>query len=884
MDLAGFIDTYRDAIAQRVVESYPPLYRPSENGGKLPMLLRKPLGAQADAIRGAALSLEAHRGTTVVGEMGTGKTFIAASAAHMAGFKRILVICPPHLTRKWKREVEATVPRARAAIVASITDLERLRLSIGSGPLFAVMSRERAKLSYRWSPAVAKRWAASGGRLVRDEETGEPFRVPCCPVCSAQIVDKDGVPLTDEDLSLRKRTCAHCGSALWQADNSGPRRYPLADYVKHRMKSFFGLLIGDEVHEFKGRGSAQGIAAGVLADACGKSFTLTGTLTGGYSSTLFHLLYRFSPEIRTEFGRSDEHRWIQRYGFEEHSIGKPDDDAVEDGRYSRRRKYRKVVRERPGLVPSALFHLIGNTVFLRLSDVAAGLPPYEEQVMLSSMDSEEDATGYSQRKAYNHVFEELRKELAEALKKGSKRLLATYLQTLLAYPDGCTRGETVFDPRSGDVIVQVPPLSEGKLYPKEQALLDLVAAERMAGRRVLVYVTHTGTRDVTERMDDFLTRHGFRVAVMKADAVAPERREAWVADRVKQGVDVLICHPRLVQTGLDLVDFPTICWGETDYSVYTMRQASRRSWRIGQTRPVKVVFMSYRNSLQADALKLVARKLQSSLAVEGELPEDGLAAYGDDGDDIMMALARKIVNGEEQDEAETVEAVFAQARDAEAVAEELLVDEGWKAVEVEPTVAETHRNGNGHDANDVEPSVELVMGNGHVSANGNGAGRAAVPVNGNGHADEALEEGQQSLFSWAEFMAEEPVKPKGRGEKEREEEPVGLSACLPSYCSRRPGPAGALGPHRHRGRTPRCGVLPLHVHVWGPFVVQAGRPSMYDQRPSFPISHCLPSPHRDPGRRFPGVARNCERLCHSAVNRAASAVSCAAFDSLTAGR
>ena len=68
------------------------------------------------------------------------------------------------------------------------------------------------------------------------------------------------------------------------------------------------------------------------------------------------------------------------------------------------------------------------------------------------------------------------------------------------------------------------------------------------------------------------------------------------------------------------------------------------------------------------------------------------------------------------------------------------------------------------------------------------------------------------------------------------------------------------------------------------FLFQAGRPSMYDHRPSFPISRCLPSPHRDPGRRFPGVERDCERLCHSAVNRAASAVSCAAFDSLTAGR
>ena len=115
MNLGEFIDNFKDAIAQRVVESYPPLYRPSENGGKLPRLLRTPLGAQADAIRGAALSLEAHRGTTVVGEMGTGKTFIGAAAAHMAGFQRILVLGPPHLVPKWKREVEMTVPGARAA-------------------------------------------------------------------------------------------------------------------------------------------------------------------------------------------------------------------------------------------------------------------------------------------------------------------------------------------------------------------------------------------------------------------------------------------------------------------------------------------------------------------------------------------------------------------------------------------------------------------------------------------------------------------------------------------------------------------------------------------------------------------------------------------------
>ncbi len=789
MNLSGFIDQFKESIARRVVESYPPLYRPSETTVNLPRLLRQPMGGQEDAIKGTALSLQAHRGTTVVGEMGTGKTFIGAAAAHAAGFRRVLILCPPHLTRKWKREVEDTVPGARAAIVASITDLERLRLSVGPAPLFAIMSRERAKLSYRWQPAVIQRWAAAGGRLVRDEQTGAPFQVPCCPTCHAQVVDRDGVPLTNEELSRKRRDCDLCGSALWQADGSGPKRYPLADYVKHRMKGFFDLMVADEVHEFKGRGSAQGIAAGVLADACGKSLTLTGTLTGGYSSTLFHLLYRFSPDIRAEFGRSEEGRWIQRYGFLEQTVRHAEDgDSFEDGRNSRRKGYRKTVRERPGLAPSALFHLIGNSVFLRLSDVASGLPPYEEQVLLSGMDRETDHTGFSQRKAYDLVFDTLRQALAAALQKGSKRLLATYLQTLLAYPDGCTRGETVFDPQTGNMLIQMPPLSEDKLYPKEQALVDLVAAERLAGRKVLVYATHTGTRDITERMEQFLTTHGFRVAVLKADSVAPDRREAWVEERVNQGVDVLICHPRLVQTGLDLIDFPTLCWFETDYSVYTSRQASRRSWRIGQKRPVKVVFMAYRNTLQADALKLVAKKLQSSLAVEGELPEDGLAAFGDDGDDLMLALARQIVSGDETDaDGESVEDVFAQARDAEAAAEEFLVDDGWQAVQVEPEAVAVNGNGH-HDA--LGPTEELVLGNDIHEAHalpstGNGANG-----NGNGHHAEEPAEGQQSLFSWAEFLAEEPAQPRGRNgkakpaaaslfqwaldkEQERDKEPVG---------------------------------------------------------------------------------------------------------------
>ena len=37
---------------------------------------------------------------------------------------------------------------------------------------------------------------------------------------------------------------------------------------------------------------------------------------------------------------------------------------------------------------------------------------------------------------------------------------------------------------------------------------------------------------------------------------------------MQEGLDALICNPRLVQTGLDLVGFPTICWFETEFFVF----------------------------------------------------------------------------------------------------------------------------------------------------------------------------------------------------------------------------------------------------------------------------------------------------------------------------
>lgn len=684
MNLTQFIETYQDAITQAVLRTYPPVYTArnrDEWGFDLRRLRRRPLGAQGDAIRAVAVSLRRHRGTNLVGEMGTGKTTIGAAAAHLAGFTSVLVLCPPHLVRKWQREIIATIPLAKTAIVTNITDLDRLRRPDGV-TLFVVMSRERAKLSYRWMPAVVERLAVSGGELVRGED-GEPLRRLCCPACFAEIVDDEGVPLALEELARKKRRCLECEGPLWQADGSGPRRFPLADHVARRMPGFFDLLIVDEQHEYKARGSAQGLAAGTLAEACGRTLTLTGTLMGGYASTLFHLLWRFSPAVRDEFAHGDEPRWVARYGIVERITKKGgDDDAYEDGRVSRRRGYRTRTVEKPGVSPAVLFHLIGNTAFLRLADVANGLPEYSEEVRLIALDEAGGRGEPSQADYCRRLAEELHSAVVRALAAGSKRLLAAYLQSLLAYPDACTKGETVRDGRDGEVIASVPPLPEDRLYPKEQALVDLVREERRQGRRVLAYITHTASRDISPRLERVLTDSGYRVATLKSDTVSADRREDWVARAVKQGLDVLLVHPRLVQTGLDLVDFPTIVWYEVEYSVYTMRQASRRSWRIGQRLPVRVIYFAYSGTLQAQALALVAKKLKSSLVVEGELVEEGLATHGDEGDDMLLSLARSLTDRSETN-AGSLEALFAGVRAAAGEVEAALRPE-----DVEPEAEE----------------------------------------------------------------------------------------------------------------------------------------------------------------------------------------------------
>ena len=656
--LATFIEARQAAIVEAVRRTYPPRYDAEVRralGLDLRSLLRPPLGAQADAIRALVVALKEGPSAQLVAEMGGGKSLMACAAAHLGGFRRTLVVCPPHLVEKWRREVLATAPGARAAVVRTVGDLERARGL--EPPAYVVLSREQAKLGARWRPAAPER-AWRGDDLV--------LHRPACPACGALLADEHGVPLGPADLAARKRRCLGCGGPLWQVDNRGPRRVALAEYIRDRMRGHFDLLVVDECHEMKARGSAQGVAAATLAEVCGKTLTLSGTLFGGYASSLFHLLWRFSPPVRAEFAYGEEQKWVQRYGIVER-VSKRDPDAyAEDGRRSRRRSYVLRTTEKPGVAPGVLAHLLGNTVFLRLGDVAAELPPYSERVVRVPLDRDGgDPDAPCQATAYRRLADDLRRAVLGALAGGSKRLLGAYLQALLAYPDGCTREETVLDPAGGAVVAHAPALPADRRYPKERALVELLRRERQRGRRALVFVTHTEARDLTPRLGGIIGEAGLRAAVLKADTVAPAAREGWVEARVGEGVDALLCHPRLVQTGLDLLAFPSIVWLQPDYSVYTLRQASRRSWRIGSRAPVEVSFLVYDGTLQAEALALVAAKLRAALLVEGELPEEGLGDLAGAGEDVFLALARRLA-GQEDGAAHSLEALFAEARAAEA--------------------------------------------------------------------------------------------------------------------------------------------------------------------------------------------------------------------------
>ena len=630
MELKKFIEKYGDRLVARVEQMLSYVYNPLSPEGvedfdsKIPLLLRKPYPVQGEIIKAVSKALY-RSGLShlfICGEMGTGKTMIALSSVFMSPEpQRVLVVCPTHLVEKWIRETRITIPGVKVVNLAVrnvISILEGLRFikSKPSSYEVYVISKERFKLSYGWRPAVLRSRRST---------------FPLCPRCGKYPRLKDDY-LTWEDIA-RKRHFCHCGEALWQADPK-LRRYSPAEYMKKYLDGFFDMVIYDEIQDYKAGRSLQGQSMGMLLRGRERCLCLTGTLNGGYADDLFYLLFRMAPGTLAEDGFSYQksREWLEAYGVIEWERKIEEKDSY----YGRGKRQSAIIKKRPGVSPLVIGkYLLERSCFIRLSDVIDGLPPYEEHVVSLKMlpDQETEYMAFEAR-------------LRSAVRTYKTKVLSSMLQALLSYPDSCVLFEenvTVRDKNGDEVETIYAPLIQGvKLLPKEKELIKLIRNEVGLGRKVLCYLVFTGRRDIRPRLEKVLSSEGFRVGVLDAK-VDPIKREAWI-EKHQDSIDVLLVNSELVKTGLDLYAFPTVVFFQTGYNVFTLRQAARRSWRIGQQKPVRVYFFCYEGTMQEVALSLIAKKLEVALIVEGDLPE-GLAEYAVDTVSIVEEMGRILVDG-----------------------------------------------------------------------------------------------------------------------------------------------------------------------------------------------------------------------------------------------
>jgi hypothetical protein len=730
--LQDFVTEFGEELLDSLNSTNPPVYtgqtRP-ERVQVLDGLKRRLFPAQADVVH-AVTELLVNRNehaAIINGEMGCGKTVIGIAVAavlHAEGYRRALVLSPPHLVYKWRREIQLTVPSWKVWVLNGPDTLaklikfrEQLNVPVQEHEFF-ILGRVRMRMGFHWRPAFVRRHVKGG-------------EIACCPNCGMTISDLDGEPINVVKLEQEesRRRCANekCRDALWTlmrprtfsgeeqsqavlkaltriptigpataqrligkfgesflasmlGDNLyefvnlmdvnaeyvfsdrqaqrieramsnmefgfGEGGYQPSEFIKRYLpQGTFDVLVADEAHEYKNAGSAQGQAMGVLASKCRKLVLLTGTLMGGYGDDLFYLLFRALPERMIEDGyrpsRNGSLTAAALAFMRDHGILKDIHHSREDDSSSHKTARGKKITVRtvkaPGFGPKGILqYILPFTVFLRLRDIGGNvLPPYDEEFREVAMNPEQES-------AYSHLARVLTAELRQALARRDTTLLGVVLNVLLAWPDVCFRAETVKHPRTKHLLAFVQSIfRDHELSPKESELLRICREAKAAGRKVLVYSIYSGTRDTMSRLKRILEEQDFKVAVLRA-SVDTSRREDWIAEQLDRGIDVLITNPDLVKTGLDLLEFPTIVFMQSGFNVYTLQQASRRSWRIGQKLPVRVIFLGYANTSQMTCLALMAKKIMVSQSTSGDVPECGLDVLNQDGDSVEVALARQL--------------------------------------------------------------------------------------------------------------------------------------------------------------------------------------------------------------------------------------------------
>ena len=707
-----YLNEFGIKIAERIKNQFNPLFDPATEALSPEILavndyIRENAGyslydAQLAIAEAHKRCLEQKKATLCISECGSGKTKIGIAALHAYQQKRgntkhfNVVMCPSHMTKKWVREIEESLPNTFATVITSITELRTAYAAYerDNKTCYIIMSKEKARDGYMKRPAAM--WNKRRKAFICSDCYGT-IEMELIDCGSKYKVTADALFFKRENKQNHK--CSNCGTVLWTvlvaehqtewvkvsdfgfvhrvhahqylegvkkkpalydaiqaiADdpdghfpNAGAyRRYPLSTYIKKQMRGKIDGLIIDELHNYNNN-SGQGDAMGELFQAAKRVVGMTATLINGYSSGIFHLLYRISPDLMLKDGKRYDKStdFNNEYGVTEsvYEIAAPDYN-------SNRRSSKKKIRERqlPGVSPLVYSRfLMDSAAFLSLNDMGKDLPEYEEIPVPLQM-NEDVADEYRRLEAQFRGVLRSQKDIA-------KKVLSAYLGLLTVYPDQPYDQKPVVHPITGDDLVVPKDMSSfNELHEKDRSVLDVVQRKTAEGSRVLIYTSWTRI-DSQVKLTKLLEESGYRVATLTS-GVPPNRREEWVEKQVADGIQVLITNPSLVETGLDLNDFTTLYYYNIAYNLFTLRQSSRRSWRINQKAPrVEVYFSYYEGTMQNRAIRLMASKLAVAGIIEGNFSDEGLAAMSDCAD-MTTALARELTAGI-KNEVEDLSAVF----------------------------------------------------------------------------------------------------------------------------------------------------------------------------------------------------------------------------------
>jgi hypothetical protein len=500
-------------------------------------------------------------------------------------------------------------------------------------------------------------------RIFNEEtKTWEPQHLACCPTCghgyhpgsvphfcSHEIADK---VIVDGEVQERTR---ECGTPLFQM--SRWRRVGLARLVQHKFRHFFKVYVGDEIHKCQNGKTDTGTADQRLLSATRYSLALTGTLFGGTSSSLFYLLYRRVLEVRRLYAFSDVTRWVDHYGLWERQWDQSKPSEGGYGASTNIRRWNLRQRELPGIAPAVIRYLLPITLFGNITDLGYALPPINEVVETLDMPGR-------LAQQYEYIEREVLKEVMEMLEEyGDIGGLSAWFSACRFRPASAFRDERIdySSDKGSEIHVELPAVISNSLLwlPKETRLAEIVRENMVQGRKTLVFVEQSGTRDIRGRLESALeslvTEEAHmvggrplwvtskpRVGILSASDMSPAKREAWIKINAPQ-MDVLVVNPKLIETGLDLVQFSSLVFYETTVSLYVLWQAMRRVWRLGQDKEVNVTFLAYGNTVEEEILRRMGQKKKAAQLLYGK--EAAGVLVETDSDDVQREIIQAAIEG-----------------------------------------------------------------------------------------------------------------------------------------------------------------------------------------------------------------------------------------------